>query len=308
MDKYRSQSIAISGDLGSGKSTVAELLGQRLGVPVVSTGGFQRELARRKGLTTLELNRLAEHDKSIDIELDAINSEVEKSQAPTIVDARMAWHFVPSAFKVFLAVDEGLAAERIFAAGRDAEHSYSTVAEALAANQARRHSEVVRFQSKYGVDIARWGNFDLIVNTTAASPESIVDAICDQIWRVPGAPKQTKYLASPKACFPTDAGAYRSIPEEAVEVLGAAYPSIALVYFRGVNLIWGSHHDVAEAILLGRSFIEGRVVASGENGVLPNQLPVRRFLELLPGISTLYDWEEALKFRFYRYPEWFRPT
>jgi hypothetical protein len=37
-------------------------------------------------------------------------------------------------------------------------------------------------------------------------------------------------------------------------------------------------------------------------------LPVPEFLRLLPALSALYDWEDALKFKFYRYPEWFAPA
>ena len=38
----QNQIITISGDLGSGKSTVAALIGTRLGIPVISTGAFLR--------------------------------------------------------------------------------------------------------------------------------------------------------------------------------------------------------------------------------------------------------------------------
>lgn len=304
MQKPSTSKIAISGELGSGKSTVASLLGKRLGISVVSTGAFQRELAHRKGLTTLELNQLAERDASIDAEIDAINGEIEHSNVSTIVDSRMGWKFVPSAFKIFLAVDEELAAERIFADTRNAEDKYSSIQTARQANRARRQSEITRFQITYGVDIGQWENFDLVINTNVASPEEIVEAIVDHMNQRPNERKQTIYLTSPKSCFPTERDSFRHIPDAAITVPGGVLPMVDLVCVRGTNLIWGSHFEVADAILTKRAFIQGRVVAR-ENLQLPNQLSVIEWLKLMPSLSTLYDWEEALGFKFYRYPHWY---
>ena len=52
--------ITISGMLGSGKSTVAKILAQKLDYGYYSTGNAQREIAQKRGLTTLELNQLAD--------------------------------------------------------------------------------------------------------------------------------------------------------------------------------------------------------------------------------------------------------
>ena len=43
--------ITISGMLGSGKSTVAKLLAQKLGYEYYSTGNAQREIAKKKAMT-----------------------------------------------------------------------------------------------------------------------------------------------------------------------------------------------------------------------------------------------------------------
>ena len=169
--------ITISGDLGSGKSTVGKLIAQALGVPLKSTGGFQRELAQRMGLTTLALNKLAETDRSIDTQIDAISAEIERSGEQVVVDSRMAWHFIPSAFKVFLTVDARLAAQRIFDAPRASETAYASLDDVLQANLARRASEVVRFKSRYGVNIADHANFDLVVDTSGANPEAIAAVV-----------------------------------------------------------------------------------------------------------------------------------
>ncbi len=191
--------ITISGDLGSGKSTVGRLIALRLGVPLKSTGAFQRELAQRIGLTTLELNKLAETDRSIDTQIDAISAEIERQQTSTVVDSRMAWHFIPSAFKVFLSVDARLAAQRIFDAPRSSETPYASVEEVQAANLARRQSEVERFKSRYGVNIADHANFDLVVDTSAAAPDAIADVVVAEFHKFQGRTATGPIAAKPQA-------------------------------------------------------------------------------------------------------------
>ena len=62
--------ITIAGDIGSGKSTIAKRLAELARVEPLSTGGIQRQLAQARGLSVLELNKLAEQDPSIDKEID----------------------------------------------------------------------------------------------------------------------------------------------------------------------------------------------------------------------------------------------
>ncbi len=58
--------ITISGKAGSGKSTIAKQLAKKLGLKHYSTGDFMRQMAKDKGVSLLELSRIAEKDKSID--------------------------------------------------------------------------------------------------------------------------------------------------------------------------------------------------------------------------------------------------
>ena len=60
--------ITITGDLGSGKSAVSNLLCERTGYDYVSTGRIQRQLAQEMGIDTLEMNRRAYRNASGSLE------------------------------------------------------------------------------------------------------------------------------------------------------------------------------------------------------------------------------------------------
>ena len=62
--------ITITGDLGSGKSTVAKLIAEKTGMEYFSTGKIQRKIAEELKIDTLELNKRGKEDKSTDNLID----------------------------------------------------------------------------------------------------------------------------------------------------------------------------------------------------------------------------------------------
>ena len=94
--------ISISGEPGCGKTTIAKILAERLNATYISTGLIQRDIASKRGLTTLELNLLAETDGSIDEQIDAHTRSLGNSHQNLVVDSRLAWRFLPASLKVFL--------------------------------------------------------------------------------------------------------------------------------------------------------------------------------------------------------------
>ncbi len=168
--------ISLTGDLGSGKSHLSRLLAETLGFRIVSTGFIQREIATKYGMSTLELNEYTQTHPEIDEEIDQRVTELQEAKESLIFDSRLAWHFAPKSFKVYLTVDVEEAARRIFFDQRTSEN-YQNIAEARNQIMARRKSEVERFKRFYDVDYSDFSNYDVVVDTTRAKPEDVCDKI-----------------------------------------------------------------------------------------------------------------------------------
>ena len=116
--------VTISGKAGSGKSTVAKLLSEKLKLNHYSIGDLMRAMASDKGISLIELNKRAEKDKSIDFELDERLKELGKEKDNFVVDGRLAAFFIPNAqARVFLDTDNKVRAERILKDRREHEQS-----------------------------------------------------------------------------------------------------------------------------------------------------------------------------------------
>lgn len=171
--------ISLAGDLGSGKSTVANVLLNRYeSVKRISGGVIQRELAREMGMTIEQFNRYMETHPEFDKKLDEGIGKYKDIEGSFIFDSRLAWHFVPNAFSVYLKVDPTTAAKRVFEASRDDE-SYASVEEAFNRLKARRESEIMRYKSFYGLDITDMNNYDFCIDTTNLTPEEAASAIVE---------------------------------------------------------------------------------------------------------------------------------
>ncbi len=177
--------ITITGDLGSGKSAVSRIMEKELGFEIYSTGKVQREIAQRYGMTTLELNQYAETHPEIDDEIDSVFKKLNVAEEGLIVDSRMAWHFMPDSYKVYLMVPVEVAAVRIMGDPNRKSEEYADKQEAVAKLIARKSSENERFLELYKVDCTDPGNFDIAVNTAKLSPQQVADTIMAgfAIWK-----------------------------------------------------------------------------------------------------------------------------
>ncbi|MBI4173504.1 MAG: cytidylate kinase family protein [Candidatus Aenigmarchaeota archaeon] len=168
--------ITISGLAGAGKSTVAKLLAKQLGYKHYSVGDLMRSLAEKKNISILQLSALAERDKSIDKELDAMLVSVGKKEKNLVIDTRLGFHFLPHSVKVFLKVDAQEAARRIFREHRRQERS-ETQEQVAPMLKKRRQSEILRYQQYYGVNPYEERHYDLVLDTSKITAEQAAQRI-----------------------------------------------------------------------------------------------------------------------------------
>ena len=170
--------IAISGKAGSGKSTVAKLLSKKLRLKHYSIGDLMRLMASEKKVTLLQLNKLAEMDKFIDLELDSKLMELGKKKDNFIVDGRLASYFIPHAdAKIFLKTDDKVRAQRIMKDRRHQEKG--SMKEVMSKIRKREESERKRYKKYYGIDYTNKKLYNLVIDTTKLTPVQVVGRILE---------------------------------------------------------------------------------------------------------------------------------
>ncbi len=189
--------ITFSGRLGSGKSTVCAILRDKYGYEIYSTGTVQRKVAEEMGIDTLELNKRMKENPELDHIIDdaVVKLSRERAGDKIVYDSRMAWHFAENTFKVYMYVDPKVAGERVFNANRGNVETYASPEEASEKLMERAMEENRRFKEIYGVDNLDFNNYDLIVDSTYATPEEIALTIVENAKEFEVSPfKETKNL------------------------------------------------------------------------------------------------------------------
>ena len=169
-----SEPIGISGSPGSGKTTVARILSDRIGIRFHSMGSVFRSIADEKKLSLKELSALAESDSSIDRLIDRKQSEMLRA-GDIIMDSRLSCWLMKrnniNGLKVWITAPLDVRAKRV--AGREG----IGMAEARESIKAREESEADRYRKYYGIDMRDLSIYDIVINNAWMSPEDCCDVI-----------------------------------------------------------------------------------------------------------------------------------
>ena len=101
-----------------------------------------------------------------------------------IIDSRLAFHWIPESFKVYLEIDPDIAANRMLIdldtneSRQQSEHAINI--EEMKVNMIERHeSDIRRYKKLYYIDHTDHKHFDLVINTGLA--ENNLEAVVKKI-------------------------------------------------------------------------------------------------------------------------------
>lgn len=192
--------ITITGNLGSGKSTICKILEKKYGFEIYSTGKVQRKLAAELSLTTLEMNQLMCSDEKYDHMIDDATARIsrENRDKNIIFDSRLAWNFVEQSFKVFLSIGLEEAAKRVYADNRGEVETYQSFEDCKEKLRLRAKTETARYKELYQLDYFKYSNYNLVLDSTFLEPEQLADVIYAEAMIKQEENRGTRLLISPK--------------------------------------------------------------------------------------------------------------
>lgn len=174
--------ISVGGYMGSGKSTIAKMLAEKLGWPRYYIGGIRRQKAKERGLTLAEYNKLGETDPSTDFEVDEYQKKLGETEDNFVIEGRTSWHFIPHSLKIYLNVEARIGAERIFAdlqksADRNETSKFDTLEQVLTNVLERERSDRLRYRKFYNFDVYDPTNYDFVLDTSRLTKEEVFDRV-----------------------------------------------------------------------------------------------------------------------------------
>ena len=163
--------ITLGGLAGTGTTTTAELLSEKLDIPYISAGYVFRQMASERGMSVLEFSEFAEGNDDIDKEIDKRQAELAKSSDNLIVEGRLSAYFVEADLKLWLVTPFDVRSQRI------AERESKSVDVASEEIIVREESEALRYRDIHNIDIKNMDIYDLIINTGTFNPEEVSEII-----------------------------------------------------------------------------------------------------------------------------------
>ena len=174
--------ISISGRPCSGKSTIAKMIEKNHGFKRIGIGDLFKEEAKKRGMSSEEFNALCMSDPSYDFYIDKQSEILGKRYdgKKYIFDSRLAWHFVPNSFKVFVTLDDETMIDRLINSDREGKEKYSSKKDAKKALKNRQALETKRYKKLYNVDLYDMKNYDFVIDSSNNTPEELVEIIMEE--------------------------------------------------------------------------------------------------------------------------------
>jgi len=170
--------ITISGSPGSGKTTAAKLLAEKLKLKYVYSGDIFREMANKHKMSLEEFGKYCEKHKEIDQQLDDYQLKILR-KGNVIVEGRISGWIAHrnniSAVKVLIDTDLETRVGRIL------KREKGDIAKRKKEMLTREKSEATRYKNYYNIDLKDKSIYDIVIDSGDKTPEEIVDIVVKKI-------------------------------------------------------------------------------------------------------------------------------
>ncbi len=179
--------ISITGKPGSGKSSVATAIAKKFGLKRYYMGGLRREMARTRGLTLSEFNRLGETEAFTDKEVDDYQKKLGQTKDDFIIEGRTSYFLIPKSYKIFLDVSLAEGARRIWhdlkqdPVKRNEMLNPRNLNDVIKSVEDRMASDRKRYQKYYQQDVFDLSHYDYILDTTSIGKDEVIKKVIARI-------------------------------------------------------------------------------------------------------------------------------
>ena len=174
--------ITISGPAGSGKSTIAGLLAEKLELSNIDVGGVFREKAAEKKMNIVQFSDYRKEHPEIDKEIDlAVIKKCQEQEEGCVLQGRLsAWmtkeHGI-DAVRIWIDASPQVRAERIVnREGGDPQ-------ETLKATDHRDKNDWQNYKENYGIDLNDLSVYDIVVPTDDLTIDEVVSFILKEVQK-----------------------------------------------------------------------------------------------------------------------------
>jgi cytidylate kinase len=174
--------ITIGGNVGAGKTTLAEKLATALHYEQMYVGGIFREMAAEKNMSIEQFYMQLKDDPAIEQEVDNRQAALMREKDDLIVQGRIAWYFAQGSpfkiFNIFLGVDPTVGAKR---SGERKENIGRSTDEMVVATTEREKMERERYKMLYGIkNHLEHSHYDLVIDTTSLTLQQTFEQVMEE--------------------------------------------------------------------------------------------------------------------------------